>query len=229
MTCQAIEKLLPLYVEEDLRPRQMERVRAHVSGCPLCLKSVADLRASQRWLRERAVAPITGEALDRMRAAVARRIDATPPRPAFWLGIERGWALLRQWAAQPAVSVAAVFVVVLGSVAISQVVGPRGSHGTGAAGVLPASELVGPIGIGDGEDVLEGRDENAASSGESELPRDDQLLAQASTEDLAEGRREPAAAGNAAAGGPVDDDMRIEIQTRDPNVRIIWFTPQDGN
>lgn len=230
MSCEKFEKLIPLYVEGDLRPRQMNGVRTHLSSCLACCKTVESYRATQRWLREAAVAQVPAAALDRMRAGVSRRIDAVPPPAAFWRELERGWALLRQWASQPAVSVAAVFVVVLGSVAVSQVVGPRGGRSElveRTAAEQLGSPNVATMGHGDGELSQEAfADRGETTGGPADEVAVDRLLAQASTDELGDGAGEPS--GHAPARDDAEDDeMRIEIQTRDPNVRIIWFTPPE--
>ena len=65
----------------------------------------------------------------------------------------------------------------------------------------------------------EGADENAGE------PSDDEtILAAATPEEMAEGA-ETGEAEPMAAEGTSSKDMRIEIQTKDPDVRIIWFTP----
>ena len=58
----------------------------------------------------------------------------------------------------------------------------------------------------------------------AEPAEDPELLAAATPEEMADGTEN-----GQSEGEPVEENaaskMRIEIQTQDPNVRIIWFTP----
>ena len=66
---------------------------------------------------------------------------------------------------------------------------------------------------------------------ESELPDDPEtMLASASPEELADGT-ETGESGMLDSEESPGSNMRIEIQTQDPNVRIIWFAPPaaEGN
>jgi predicted anti-sigma-YlaC factor YlaD len=204
MNCTAIQDLAPLFVEGDLPRRKAERVRRHVEGCPACRTLIEDFRSSQHWLRTSAAPVVDGAALDELRRAVWRQIE-TQPRPSrTWLGIERAWATLRRWASQPAVAAVAVMVVVVGSVALSRM------DGLGGTRLGPSATVASP----DGEGQLEMADdpEMAEASDDSE-----RILAQASPDEVAEGE------GDGAEGRADEDAVRVEFQTHDPDVRIIWF------
>jgi anti-sigma factor RsiW len=207
MSCKRIQKLVPLYVEGDLPRRKMERVRGHVATCLPCRAQLEGFRASQRWLHAAPTPEVTGADLDQLRRVVWRRIAAEPRRSALWVRVERAWASLRVFAAQPAAAAAAVFVVVLGSVALSRVGGfgaSPGVHGE-TSGLVADDHFLAPA-------------EEAIVDEEDVTP----LLAQASADEIdgAETGRE------SDETSAADNDLRIEIQTRDPNVRIIWFSPQ---
>jgi hypothetical protein len=205
MTCSSIQPLLPLYVEDDLPSRKTARVRQHVEGCLACRRLTDQYRQSQHWLRAAATPTIPGAELEELRRAVWRRLE-TAPRPApLWLVLERGWAALRRWASQPVVAVAAVGLVVVGSVGMTRVGGLGGSR-LGAQLAEPELSLEPP-----------GDDNGADDREDAEL-----LLASATPEELAEGSETGEAE---PSDESVADKMRIEIQTQDPNVRIIWFTP----
>jgi anti-sigma factor RsiW len=216
MSCKRIQELVPLYVESDLPRRKLERVRRHLADCLPCRGQLEAFRASQRWLHSAPVPEVGGARLDQLRRSVWRHIAAQPPRSALTVRVERAWVSLRAFAAQPAAAAAAVFVVVLGSVALSRV------GGFGATAVMP-SETAPAAALASDEHFLDAPDE--LDDAEEVAP--DRILAQASLEeshDLIDGEmgREVAEEGSAA-----DNGLRIEIQTRDPNVRIIWFTPQE--
>ncbi len=79
-------KLMPLCAGNDLRPRLMTAVRAHVDSCPACRKELAEYRESLSRLKAAAKAesvPDWSEA--EWRALAARFKPAAPPtkRPGF--------------------------------------------------------------------------------------------------------------------------------------------------
>jgi hypothetical protein len=205
MTCQSTQEVLPLFVEGDLPRRQTERVRRHLESCLPCRGLCEGFRHSQQWLRTTVAPTLAGTSLERMRWSVWRRLENEPRPASWWLAIERGWAALRRWASQPMVGAVAVMLVVLGSVTMTRMEGLGGSRL--GAGLQP-------------EAVLE---ETAGDNGAAD-PSDDpeMMLAQASPEELAEGTELGEADGK---DDRADNAMRIEIQTQDPNVRIIWFAP----
>jgi hypothetical protein len=150
---------------------------------------------------------------------VWRRISEVRPRSALGRQIDRAWIALRQWASQPAVAALAVFAVVGGSFVLSRATGPGGRgelHAPSAGGLrgLPEDfELIRP-------------DEGSEERDGEDAP--EMMLAQASFDDGLEAG-EPAAPESAGEDAGEDAALRIEIQTRDPNVRIIWFTPTEDH
>jgi anti-sigma factor RsiW len=205
MTCRSAQATLPLFVEGDLPRRKAARVQRHLDDCVGCREIAAEFRRSQQWLHALPGPIVAGASLERMRRSVQRRLEAEP-RPATWrLAIERGWAALRHWTSQPFFAAAALMIVVMGSVAVTHVEGLRGSR------LGPGSNLA-------SERAIEtGSDESAELSDDPEM-----VLAQATPEELADGNEGGEAE---AADQRAGDHMRIEIQTQDPNVRIIWFAP----
>ncbi len=202
--CEFVRKLVPLHVEGDLRPRHATPLRAHLDGCVACRELQEQFRQSQRALRTYRP-EATGDELDEMRRGVWRRLDnQTGPSP-LWLQIERAMAWLRYWAAKPSVAVATVVLVSIGSFALSRL------GGFGARSVLTAERAPAQAGQA-------GMD----PASPPEHLADRMVLAQAEEEEFegveGDGDSELEAA---------DDHLRIEIQTGDPDVRIIWFSPQD--
>jgi hypothetical protein len=56
MTCRKAKKLMPLCAGNDLRPRLMTAIRAHVDSCPACWKELAEYRESLSRLKAAAKA-----------------------------------------------------------------------------------------------------------------------------------------------------------------------------
>jgi hypothetical protein len=103
-----------------------------------------------------------------------------------------------------------VFVVVGGSFALSRVnrPGPRPElHG----GTLRADEVV-------------ASEEALFDNAGADVDEGAELIAQATFDEAADVGEPPAEPASDEGSGN-DDSLRIEIQTRDPNVRIIWFSP----
>jgi hypothetical protein len=197
MKCQGVARLLPLYVEGDLPRRKSERVREHLQSCLPCRCLCEEYRVSQQWLHASAGPAVPGEKLEAMRGAIWRRLEQQPRPSALWLAVERGWLALRRWAGQPSVAVAAVGLVVLGSLTWTRMSGLGGAR-------LPAEV-------------------SREQSDEANEPFEDpEILAAATPDEWAEGS-EPGEA--EPTEETADHNMRIEIQTKDPNVRIIWLTP----
>jgi len=204
MKCQVSQRLLPLFVEGDLPPRKDARVRRHLEDCLTCRGLLEQYKRSQQWLRASAPPALAGEQLEALRQSVWRRLEREPRPAPLWLALERGWANLRRWASQPAVAVAAVGLVVLVSATMT-----RGLGGSRLATPLDLTHELRPV-------------EPAEESGQ--LPDDPEFLAAATPEELAEGT-ETGESGMVDSEESPGSNMRIEIQTQDPNVRIIWFTP----
>jgi hypothetical protein len=206
MKCQAIQQLLPLFVEGDLPRRKDQRVRRHLEDCLACRGLQEQYRTSQQWLRASAQPAVAGQRLEALRRTVWRRIEREPRPSPLWLALERAWVALRRWASQPAVAVAAVGMVVLVSVTMTR--------GLGGSRLGPQLDLQNQV------ELVEVTNEGA------EVPDDPEaLLAAATPEEMAEGTETGEATGLDGTEESVASNMRIEIQTQDPNVRIIWFTP----
>jgi hypothetical protein len=207
MKCQAVQQQLPLFVEGDLPRRKSERVRLHLEDCLTCRGVQEQYRRSQQWLRASAAPTVGGERLEILRRAVWQRIQHQRRPAPLWLAIERGFAALRAWASQPPVAIAAVGLVVLGSVTMTQ--------GLGGSRLGAQLDLI----------HQPQQEELADDIAAGELPDDPEFLAAATPEEMADGTETGDTEGGETAAENAGSNMRIEIQTQDPNVRIIWFTP----
>jgi len=86
MTCRKAKKLMPLYAGDDLRPRLMAAVRAHVDSCPACWKELEEYRESLSRLKAAAKAesvPDWSEGEWRVLAARFKPSVPTTARPGF--------------------------------------------------------------------------------------------------------------------------------------------------
>jgi len=50
MDCHAIEKLIPLYLDEELDSQEYQFVKGHLAGCPICQKELQAFEKSWAML-----------------------------------------------------------------------------------------------------------------------------------------------------------------------------------
>ena len=89
MTCRDQERLLSLYVEDDLPGRDAAALQAHLEECGSCGSFLGELRASQSTLKELAAEPPDEDALAavRMRVRSASRERPRRPRAALYWAV----------------------------------------------------------------------------------------------------------------------------------------------
>ncbi|MBE3125696.1 MAG: zf-HC2 domain-containing protein [Acidobacteria bacterium] len=86
MTCRKAKKLIPLYAGDDLRPRLMTAVRAHVDACPSCRKELGEYEQALTRLKEAAKAESVPDWSEGEWRALAARFKPAAPekqKPAF--------------------------------------------------------------------------------------------------------------------------------------------------
>jgi anti-sigma factor RsiW len=230
--CKRVEEWVPLYVEGDLREPQASQLRAHAQTCQACGALVAEYESSQAWLRADAT-PVFDEAfIDTIRAGVMREITATRTRRPF---VER----LRDWVAPRRVALitAALMLIFVALALLIYLSRPRVNHQDEVTAeqrpAPPVQKEVErtPVVANDHIDPQPKRTtthriaHTLAKRAQRDLRRTqatpDSALAQAQPPVLPV---DPVASRNAAAPG--EERLRIEIQTADPNIRIIWFAPK---
>lgn len=70
MNCRDVEKLIPLYTGGELNPAEVAGVRRHIESCERCREVVAEFAESRAWLRELGVPAFDEAIFDNLRAAV---------------------------------------------------------------------------------------------------------------------------------------------------------------
>ncbi len=228
MNCSQIEKFLPLFISTDLEPNQSAIVAAHLANCAACQIEAERLSVSQNWLQNLAAPEFSETQFAQMRANVFAQIETAGAqkivRPWF------GWQLKFGMAA-----VALLVVIVTALITIrqssSQIVSvaqrefPNPSNPVAtASGTMPravASRLttrtkkfVKRIGARTASTPL--ITETIAPSKESQI--DNTALA---------GKLPALQVPNEQPQNDAPEMLRIEIQTADPNIKIIWLTPKD--
>jgi anti-sigma factor RsiW len=212
VSCPHNASLLALHAGQDVPAEQARRLRRHLDGCADCRLLLSELRATRDWLRANATPPVDARQLDELRSRVVRRLVRERPFPWLLALLGRTFSSWRSlnWQSARGLAVAALLMVgALG--ALPSLDGHRGARSAWRAAV-PASALPAPAAVA--TDEAEPGDDDESATLDSEP---------AAEEEVAEA--EP-------VGGPLDagveepssgSGLRIEMQTTDPNVRIIWF------
>ena len=199
MKCAQTETLLPLFVGDDLAPREADALRAHLAGCPSCAAQAADFAESRAWLQSLQAPESDARQLDDLRSAVLGAIRAERPRA--------GW--FDRWRAPHWALFAAGLLLLAGLAWLMRGAGlqPAPTKKEDSALRNPAPDEKEAIALGNPAQTRK-----HFRAGTKPAPRR-QPRPSATPTDLA------------AADGEM---LRIEMQTEDPNIRIIWFAPKPG-
>jgi putative zinc finger protein len=242
MNCKQIENLLPLYVSRDLDERREQLVAAHVQACNECHSAADEYRETRLLLQEFAPPAFSEDVYAEIRQNVWREIETESAAPsvsdviAGWFRPRLTWAVAT--ALLVAVSVLGIYLIgnrwtVRQPVAVS---GPEKkptapNKQTGA----PPETVVTTSPSPSGEGMKEPRQayiHYPERKGDRRRAPDraDSLVAKAP--DARPLNVVSPAINNSAESdaSPARDSgkvLRMEIQTKDPNIRIIWFAQQD--
>jgi hypothetical protein len=245
MNCKDVQELLPLHVGRDLEEKRAKLVMAHVQSCAECAGSVDEYHETRQLLEKFAPPQFSEEVYAGIRQRVLHEIEleATPP------GLSRLLESLLppriRWAVATALLLA-VFGFAFYFIANHANVRRDGKQlaDNGSNGVGPTSPSIKP---GDGlppESTVKTR---GPVPGLAVSTHQSQRRKVTST---VRDRAEPATVNSANVGsmtaeaspesnnlaepdavpardpGTSEKTLRVEMQTKDPNIRIIWFTPQ---
>jgi|SRR5215831_5852680 len=215
MDCKHIANKVWLYVEGDLKPREHERVTRHIASCPECEGLVREVTESQLWLKSSETERFDDAVLDNVRRGARQKIAEMADARFGWLGFyaRLNWKplilacpamLLMCWLA-----VHSVFYKNRNRAAPGQVADGRGYSPKKVPDTTTISDIASGIGSKDRIPVGRKRRRPRLVGPEPGLESRSQLATSRETRESA--------------------PLRIEIQTEDPNVRIIWFaSPGDG-
>lgn len=215
MNCTRIAQWLPLYASADLPAPQLAEVSAHLALCESCAAAAAEFAAAREWVQGTA-APVFDEAFyAELRYAVRQELAAQPARVAWWP---------LRW--KPLLVAAALLLLTIFSLRLFQTKGVPLTDivKTPASPQLPvaAREPMPPI------NKL-AQTQIAVTPHHRAVRR---VIKTASVPELlvkAESATVPEPPAVASAAAPEPEMLRIEMQTADPNIRIIWLTPKTVN
>jgi hypothetical protein len=213
MNCRRMQDLIPLFIEGDLKEGQAGPVRSHLEGCPECAQIASEYRASQQWLKAYTPPDFEEDFFDGLRRDVHREIGA---------GSSRASRFNRLLALNPASWNPASFA--LASVAVFGLfVGLTVYAYLNMSGGLSSHEIPPYLLGGTSPTGVPGLDAGAPSDIDWKLREANRRAGRTRNR-----RPEPAAPLTIEAE-PARAVLRIELQTGDPNIRIIWFAPGEAN
>jgi cytoskeletal protein RodZ len=241
MRCTHAEKLIPLFASDDLPAREADALRRHLESCANCRRLAAEFEESRDWLRGFTAPQIDEAMLDSVRDSVLRDIGRIENRARRLQWIVPGWNLRFVFAT----SLALLLTGALLGLVISRRQSPHDPKPDRAEERKGGSDRV-KLPPGKTLDGQSNNDKQAASPktdrrkfrreptkrGPGESPQSEEpmvgldLVTQ--NTDTVGPTTDPSAAPDPADTDPDADldTLRIEIQTADPNIRIIWFAPK---
>ena len=243
MNCRRIEEIIPLYVEGDLEIDRAELVSAHLKSCDACSRLAGGFNASQEWLRSYVPPAFDSAFFDGLRNGVLARIDNEKARPSFFQLIAARW----RWEA--VLTAAALMVAIGGLIFYAYHRGP-GTTNREIVRVQTPPEVPahhGPENHGDEDPqrVAQAAPKHRHSSLRDAVakaiePADPESIfglpweIENSTASEVEGNSVTQADSTQTETQPSEEVeptresmTRIEIQTSDPTIRIIWFAPNN--
>ncbi len=230
MNCSRIEELIPLYIEDDLDREMKELAWSHLKNCLTCSRMVEEYRESQRALRLYGPPDFDDSLFEDLRGAVLNKIEKGRPRPALFQSFSQVFA--RPRSARFAFAAAIALLIIFGAIAAyihfdkmdsstrreqKEIVRQHLEQEESAppapeiADETPATESAPPV------RRVPNRRRSVRRPPREEIISNDVATAR-------EPEEEPASDTTAAK-----EPLRIEIQTSDPNIRIIWFASLAGD
>lgn len=232
MNCRRVQELLPLFVGQDLEENQARLVNAHVKTCDECAALTGEYQLSRELTQQLAPPQFSASVYAGIRQSVLREIDRTTPAAPWHESITGVFRPRPGWA------VATVLLIVF-SVSAVYLIARRDSDSQSIASdhwvkqVLTAAKL-------ETEPVQTGPSKNEEAPRHITISKGDRTIR--SPRNSAPGMSAPTVAArelpvktegaepNAvpSRASSAEKTLRVEMQTADPNIRIIWFAPQQN-
>lgn len=237
MNCKQIDELLPLYAGRDLDERRARLVGEHLQICSACAQVAGEYQQTFALTQQFTPPVFSDNAYANVRRQVMRQIEAEPTAPMLPLApLFRSWFQPRlAWAA------AGALIIAFGFFALYLVVN-RGADVRPVANIHPAvnpeetpeaaatTRTTGPVSPPSPvKPVNEKRRRIHGSVNRSlfvaaNAPGSSSRVA--NSPKLRE--REASNPMPAVDAVPGESTLRVEIQTQNPNIRIIWFSPSNS-
>ena len=240
MDCKQVEKMLPLYVGRDLDARSDRLVTAHVESCTACSDAAGEYRQTRELLQEFAPPAFSEGVYAAIRQNVWRQIESESSlrsRCAVVIDLFRprlAWALAA--VVLLAVSVFGIYLIsnrpsvperiAVAPPAPNPDAGAKASRSPEEAGLIP------PVTPHEApKELIAGRRTPPRGTRRNVITnRADAVVVARSipsfTSDTSSGVS-LSTQSDASSESNAEKPLRMEIQTRNPNIRIIWFSQRE--
>jgi Putative zinc-finger len=241
MRCTHAEKLIPLFAGDDLPAREADALRRHLKSCGTCRRLAAEFEASRDWMRGFGAPQFDEAMLDAMRDSVLRDIGRIENRAQWLQWIVPGWNL-RFMASMAALLLIAFFAAYVHRGRQSRMVpdkenivktnqGGDQKDSTGSKQRKDEGFQVNPSPVPSPYPPRKRRRGLSENPGLKPVQLPDLAIANALIipPSINIG---PVFEPTSGADTAMDDAIfnremtRIEFQTADPNIRIIWLAPK---
>jgi len=228
MNCRQIEKYLPLYAGHDLSGSREQLIAAHLQSCGACTEALADFQNAREIMQTFAVPSFSDEVYADIRKSVWRQIESES-RPTLFAAVAAWFQPRLAWtvAAAMLVTLSVVSVYVL---AQKFTVRPKVIAGVSNLGLPSQPDSGENSGSNSPKPERRRRPRQADVPNRQQRPvrteaPDRSIAARAYSPDVQVPKVESSSpiigADNVDLGS---GSVRMELQTKDPNIRIIWFT-----
>ena len=239
MNCQQVQDLMPLYAGGELEENRARSVTAHMQVCEMCSGSTREYRETRQLLQGFVPPAFTEDFYAEMRRNVWQEIEKKPVGPAFFGIVADLFRPRLAWAAATAVL---IVVSVIGIYVISRRAwAPQPVVSQPPASTTPNEQLLTSPNNKSSASSLASSGNNSSRTG---VHQPDERHKRKTISDRAGVAVMPTVAtvSPVATSATVPGDsrqlnrevsdasgppLRVEIQTKNPNIRIIWFAPRD--
>ena len=242
MNCQQIQDSIPLYVGSDLEESRARLVAAHVQTCETCSDVAREYRETRQLIQTFVPPPFTDDFYAAMRQGVWQNLEKKSPGPAFSSIIADLFRPRLAWAVATA-GLIAVSVVGIYMIGHRSVPAPVVSHQPSTTHTTQDDQPT----TSSQNDASSVRASalNGSKSRPANVPPFHSRRKRSTIHDRVNLTPMPtvAAVSPAAISAPPSSDsrrpngsssealqapLRMEIQTKNPNIRIIWFASRDA-
>jgi Putative zinc-finger len=240
MRCERAEKLIPLYAGGDLPERESACLRRHLESCADCRSLAAEFEESRDWLRGFAAPHFDEASMDSLRDSVLRDVARIEHRAQSLQWIIPGWNL------RFTASLAASLLIAILAAYVYRGWRPRPVHNgadkkdvaitnpsrdqkdsIGGAQRNNGDIKVNPAPVQKRQSIQKGR-RGVIENHDLKLVQSPDRVATLTAPPII---AEAAPSGDTLIGPEIPDRemTRIEFQTADPNIRIIWLALKNSN
>lgn len=239
MNCKQVEKLLPLFAGDDLKESRARSLAAHLESCGKCARNAGEYVETRQMLREFAPPAISEDIYAEISRNVWRTIEADATDRSHWKIFTGGLHPRRTWAMAAvvliAISIFIVYFVARVSVSPPQIA-ERHDPPINASPEPPQSpELTSresPVRPADSNEESRRRRPTGGLLTHRRTHRNPvidraSVAVEFSSQSPATGIAEKGNTESQSDAGSERDSakiLRMEFQTRNPNIRIIWFS-----